>query len=114
MMRNTITRTMATSQITGYRVKIENGVPAVETLPTLTIGGKAKEKDALKALEKAYGKGVTIGSIEISEDVYEISVEDFLKHATKKVSEGSEEVAEELESFEEVSEGSEKVAEETL
>lgn len=114
MMRNSITRTMATSQITGYRVKVVDGVPTVETLPTLTIGGKAKEKDALKALEKEYGKGVTIGKIEISEDVYEISVEDFLKYATKKGSEGSENVAEVSESSEEVSEGSEKVAEETL
>lgn len=106
-MRNTITRTMATSQITGYRIKVVNGAPSVETLPTLTVGGKAKEKDALKALEKEYGKGVTVGSIDISEDVYEISVEDFLKYATKKGSEGSETVANE-------SEGSEKVAEETL
>ena len=52
---------------------------------------ESKEKDALKALREKYGKNcsVTVGSIEVQEDTYEISVEDFLKHA-KKVSKGSE------------------------
>ena len=47
MMRKTITRTLATSEITGYKVAIKDGKPEVETLPVLTVAGKAK--DATKA-----------------------------------------------------------------
>lgn len=95
MMRTTITRTLATSEITGYRLTVIDGKPSIEELPVITVAGKAKEKDALKALEKEYGKGAgfTVGKIEISEAVYEISVDDFVKYATKKVSDASEEVA---------------------
>lgn len=94
MMRTTITRTLATSEVTGFKVRVTDGTPSVETLPTITIAGKAKEKDALKALKKAYGDGVTVGSIKIDESVYEISVDDFIKYAKKQGSEPSEEVSE--------------------
>ena len=94
MMRTTITRTLATSEITGYKVAFKEGKPTVETMPVITIAGKAKEKDALKALKKAYGDGVTVGEIKVDESVYEISVEDFVKYATKKGSEPSESVSE--------------------
>jgi hypothetical protein len=114
MIRTKITRTMATSEIKGYRVKVEKGVPSAETLDPIVMGGKVKEKDALKALEKQYGKGVIVGDIVVSEDVYEISVEDFLKYATKVgsevVTEGSENTEENSEGSEKVSKGSEKVA----
>lgn len=90
MMRTKITRTLATSEITSYKVVVKDGVPTVETMPVLTIAGKAKEKDAMKALKKAYGEGVTVGAIKVEEAVYEISVDDFVKYATKKGSEPSE------------------------
>lgn len=112
-MRKNITRTLATSQISGYRVVIVDGKPAVEELPVLTVAGKATETSAQKELEKAYGKGVTVGKIDISEDMYEISVEKFLEVATKVGSDSSEEVSEGSETeepeVEEFSEGSETV-----
>ena len=85
MMRNTITRTMATSEIHACRLIMKDGAPVVETLPVLTISGKATTKDAEKELRKVYGKNapVTVTNIKVSEDVYEISVEDFLKYAKK-------------------------------
>ena len=85
MMRNTITRTMATSEIHAYRMVMKEGKPEVETLPVLTIGGKATVKDAEKALRKQYGKvaPVVVSNIKVNEDVYEISVEDFMKYAKK-------------------------------
>lgn len=91
MMRNTITRTMATSTINAYKLSIADGKPVIENLDPVVIMGKAKEKDAMKALKKVHGdlSGITIGSIDVAEDTYEISVEDFVKYATK-VSEGSE------------------------
>lgn len=85
MMRNTIVRTMATSEIHACRLVVKDGKPEVENLPALTISGKATTKDAEKELRKVYGKStpVTVTDIKISEDTYEISVEDFLKYAKK-------------------------------
>ena len=94
MMRKTIVRTMSTSTINAFMLNMVDGKPVVENLEPLTVMGKATEKDALKALKEKYGKNasVTVGLIEVQEDTYEISVEDFLKHAHKvaKGSEGSE------------------------
>ena len=85
MMRNTITRTMATSTIHAYRLTMKEGKPEVESLDTLTISGKATIKDAEKALRKLYGKNepITVSKIDVDEDVYEISVDDFMKYAKK-------------------------------
>ena len=85
MMRNTITRTMATSVIHAYRLTMKEGKPNIEELDPLTIGGKATVKDAEKALRKIYGKDapITVSKIVVNEDVYEISVEDFMKYAKK-------------------------------
>ena len=76
---------MATSTIQAFKLTIENGQPKVENLESLVVMGKATEKEALKALKEKYGKNapVTIASIEAQEDTYEISVEDFVKHAKK-------------------------------
>lgn len=92
MMRNTITRTMATSEIHAVRLTMIEGKPEVEQLPVMVIGGKATARDAEKALRKEYGKNapITVTEIKVSEDVYEISVGDFMKYA-KKVEKTSEE-----------------------
>lgn len=101
MMRKTIVRTMATSTINAFHLEVVNGKPEAKALDPITVMGKAKEKDALKALKDKYGtvQGITIGSIEVSEDTYEISVDDFVKYATKVTngSEGSEGVSEDSE-----------------
>lgn len=98
MMRKTICRTMATSTINAFTLEMVDGKPTVKNLPTITVMGKATEKDALKALREIHGKNksITVGSIEVTEDTYEISVDDFIKCATKieKGSEGSEKVSE--------------------
>lgn len=97
MMRKTIVRTMATSTIKAYTVTIENGMPVTKALEPITIMGKAKEKDALKAVKEQYGKdiAVTIGEIQIEEATYEISVDDFMKHAKKVEAETAEQGDEE-------------------
>ena len=95
MMRKTIVRTMATSTITAYTVEMENGLPVAKALDPIVIMGKAKEKDALKAVKEQYGKvAVTIGEIKIEEATYEISVDDFMKYATK-IEQGTEQADEE-------------------
>lgn len=94
MMRKTIVRTMATSTITAYTVEMVNGAPVAKALDPIVIMGKAKEKDALKAVKEKYGTvAVTIGEIKVDEATYEISVDDFMKYATK-VDDNAEKVEE--------------------
>ena len=99
MMRKTIVRTMATSTITAYTVEMVEGAPVAKALDPIVIMGKAKEKDAIKAVKEQYGKvAVTIGEIKVEEATYEISVDDFMKYATKV-----EQATEETEQADEVS-----------
>lgn len=85
MMRTSIRRTMTTSTITSYKLVVEEGKPVIKDLPVLTVAGKLNEKQALKELYKVHGKdnSITIGNIAIDENVYEISVDDFIAHAKK-------------------------------
>lgn len=85
MMRSTITRTLSVSEITAFKLTMEDGAPKVETLPVIVVAGKANERDAMKVIRKQYGAdaNITVGKIDIHEDLYEITVEDFMKYATK-------------------------------
>lgn len=107
-MRKTIVRTIATSTVKAFKMVVVDGSPNVEELEPVTVLGKATQEKAMKALKEKYGKNtpLTITGITVQEDTYEISVEDFLKYATKleNGSEGSETV-------EEGSEGSETATE---
>lgn len=85
MMRANFTRTLATSTIKAFRLSVKDGKPSAEELPAIVVAGKVNEKEALKAVQKEYGKdsSVAVGSIEVEENLYAISVEDFMKHAVK-------------------------------
>lgn len=95
MMRKTIVRTMATSEIRAFRLSMIDGKPEVETLEPIRVMGKVNDKEALKVVKEAYGDlvGVTIGEVVVDEATYEISVSDFMKYA-KKVEPKAEELEE--------------------
>lgn len=84
-MRKTIVRTMPTSTIHAYMLEVVDGKPVAKNLEPLTVMGNATEKAALKELKNVYGKenAITIGSITVEENTYEISVTDFVKYAKK-------------------------------
>lgn len=84
-MRKVIQRTMITSTVNAFKLEVVDGQPKTEQLEPLTVTGKVTEKVALKLLKNKYGKAtaITVSSIEEKEDVYEISVEDFMKYAHK-------------------------------
>ena len=90
---------MATSKIHACMLTMENGEPKVEILEPVTVMGKATEKEGLKAIKDKFGKEcpATISKIEVEEDTYEISVEDFLKYAKKVEKKSSNELEEENE-----------------
>lgn len=85
-MRDKITRKIAETEIRGFSVVMgEDNVPVVKPLAPVTVYGTVTEAQAMRELKKAYPdeKGVTLGKTETKEIQYEISVEDFVKNATK-------------------------------
>lgn len=91
-MRNAITRTMIESVIHACVVKVVDGTPVTETLEPVTVMGKITEDKAIKVVAKTYGKsnGLAIVKIEENEVKYEISVDDFMKHAKKIEKDGND------------------------
>lgn len=84
-MRNTITRTITTATIRTAIIKVVDGqIKAVEHMP-ITTHGNIDMDTATKLVRKKYGKTTNVVVLEIthSDDEYEISVEDFIKYATK-------------------------------
>ena len=84
-MRKYITRTMSTSTIHGFKVTIKDGTPVAEALEPIVVGGKVSHKDATKLLKKQYAdcEMLTVNKIDVTEDTYQISVDEFIKHAKK-------------------------------
>jgi hypothetical protein len=84
-MRKTITRTIVSTTIMSATVRVVNGKVTSSDNAPLTINGVIDDDKALKEVQKAYGKinqYVILGRLETN-DIYEISVDDFMKYATK-------------------------------
>jgi hypothetical protein len=82
-MRKTITRTITATIIYPLIFKMENGKPTPEGTNPITVNGVLSEEKALKEVRKIYGQNAFVSSIKEVNDVYEISVDDFMKYATK-------------------------------
>lgn len=82
----TITRTIPTSQIYASIVEFADGEVKATDLSVIEVVGEEVKKDAaMKIVSKKYGKDYTyiIRSVEVQQDVYEITLDDFLKNAKK-------------------------------
>lgn len=85
-MKATLKRTLTESTINAYSVTIqENGKPAVSEIEPVTVYGKISEAQALKEMKKIYPdrKSLAISKITENEVQYEISVDEFVKHAKR-------------------------------
>jgi hypothetical protein len=89
-MRKSITRTITATTIESAIVIFEKGVPVVKPNKSITVNGEITEEKALKEVRKAYGMNSQITALNKVDDVYEISVEDFIKYAKKVVPEVTE------------------------
>ena len=85
MVRKTIQRKLTTTTISGFRTELVGGEPRVEPIPPVTVAGRLADKEVLRALRAVHGRdnSLTVGSVSYEEGRYEISIEDFLKYATK-------------------------------
>jgi hypothetical protein len=86
MIRANIRRKIVTSEIKAYELTLATDGQAVATeIPSFVVGGKLKDVEALRILKKRFGKHKNYQIVKITHDenVYEISVNDFLNYATK-------------------------------
>jgi len=82
-MRKTIVRTITATTIESANVTFEKGKPVVKNNDPLTVNGVIAEDKALKEVRKAYGVTASVTNISSIDATYEISVDDFIKHAKK-------------------------------
>lgn len=88
---------MMTKEITKTTVKVakltvEHGQPKMHKLPDEILLGNVKQEQAQKLLNKKFDEHIHILEIFAETTVYELPVEEFLKHA--KVRQPKEETAE--------------------
>lgn len=93
-MRKTIVRTITATTIYSANVTFEKGAPVVKENAPLTINGVVNDENALKAVRKEFGAMAQVTNKEEVNDVYEISVSDFIKYATKVVAPTPEQTTE--------------------
>lgn len=84
-MRKTIVRTITATTINSSNITFIAGKPIITENKPITVNGTIDEPKALKEVRKAYGEKAQITDTTEVNDVYEISVEDFMKYATKVV-----------------------------
>jgi hypothetical protein len=83
-MRKTIVRTIVATTINSANVSISrDGILQATENDPIVMNGIINEEKALKEVRKAYGDSAQVTSIKSVNDVYEISVEDFIKYAKK-------------------------------
>lgn len=83
MMRNTITRTIERTRIYFSAVEVQNGVPSFVAQPPIVVNGNYDMEQAGKLIKKRFKQFTcVVTAVEVTEQLYEISVEDFMKYAT--------------------------------
>lgn len=90
-------RKMMSKEVTKTAVKIAKmivdgkGMPKAEPLQDEVLIGNVSLEKAQKEINKKFpGQAVTVFAVEPSTEVYQMAVEDFIKHATLKVDGESE------------------------
>lgn len=83
--RKTIVRTVTATTIQSTNVSFVAGVGSFKKNEPITVNGTIDQGQALKVVRKAYGQSAQVTELTEVNDIYEISVEDFMKHATKVV-----------------------------
>lgn len=83
-MRKTIQKKVTFTNIQSARVKMEDGKPIADELPTEQVTGNIGEEKAQRIIKRMYGTDATVYGLEKESVVYEMPVEEFMHHATIK------------------------------
>lgn len=82
-MRKTMTKEVTKTTVTIARVVTDqDGNLQAEQLPTEILIGNVSQEKAQKHVAKKFDFPVTVFNVEASTEIYEMAVEDFIKHAT--------------------------------
>jgi hypothetical protein len=85
MARKTMTKEVTSTTVKVAKMVMVEGSPKAETLPDEILIGNVTLENAQKHVSKKMGAGVTVFAVEPKTDVYEMSVEEFIKVATLRV-----------------------------
>lgn len=82
-MRKTMTKEVTKTTVKiAKMVKGENGLPVAEVLPDEILIGNVTLEKAQKEVAKKYDFVVTVFGVEPATEIYQMAVEEFIKHAT--------------------------------
>ena len=87
-LRKTMSREVTKTTVKVAKMVVaENGLPVAEPLEDVILIGNVSMEKAQRAVNKSHEGSVTVFGVETETQVYEMAVEDFIKHATLKVQE---------------------------
>jgi len=99
--RKTIVRTITATTIKSVNVMFTAGKLDSKENKDITVNGTVDQDQATKIVRKAYGQSAQVTELTEVNDVYEISVEDFMKNAKKVTAILTKEQEEEIKKEEE-------------
>lgn len=84
-MRKTIERSITVTRIYFSKIVVESGEVTAIPMASIEVTGRINNEKALKVIKETHGKDAqfVVRELEEKEERYEISVEDFMKYATK-------------------------------
>jgi hypothetical protein len=83
-MRKLMTKEVTTTTLTLAKMEMVEGKPVATTLENEVVIGNVSLEKAQQYATKKHGAGVTVFEVVADTKVYEMSVEDFIKHASIK------------------------------
>jgi hypothetical protein len=86
-MRKKMTKEVTSTIVKVAKIEMVEGVPTAVALEDVILLGNVDAEKAQKLVSKKLGNGVSVVGTEVDTKVYEAPVEEFLKIATVKVAE---------------------------
>jgi hypothetical protein len=84
MARKMMQREVTTTFVKVAMIKVVDGEPKMETLPEEELVGNVSMEQAQRTLNKKFGQPVTILELFADTKVYQMPVDEFIKHAEIK------------------------------
>lgn len=91
-MRKIMTKEITKTNVRVGKIKVVDGQPQLETMPDEILLGNVSMEKAQKEVRKKHGENATVFGVEADTNVYELEVEEFIKHA--RIKEDQEETEE--------------------
>jgi len=84
-MRKMMTKEVTKTTVKIAKMEVKDGLPVATSLEDEILLGNVSQEKAQKAITKKHGSNVTVFETTPTTDVYEMSVEEFIKNANVKL-----------------------------